>query len=88
MSTDYDGIYMFGFVVSASVLLKFFRRDFSPVERCHALGLPFPHQLMSHRGGSLEHMENTLPGKASYKLYIIYLDMFEVLLRSCYLSTT
>ncbi|KAL2920134.1 Lysophospholipase D gdpd1 [Polyrhizophydium stewartii] len=25
-------------------------------------GLPFRHALMSHRGGSLEHVENTMPG--------------------------
>ena len=39
------------------------------IPRKFAHGLPFPHMLMSHRGGSLEYVENTMPGQL--KLHIL-----------------
>lgn len=62
MHDGYDGVAYFSAVVSMCALLKLVRRDFAPFIRCYPEGLPFPHQLMSHRGGSLEYVENTLPG--------------------------
>lgn len=53
----------FGLSVSAAVLLRVVRRDFTPLTRVYAEGLPFAHSLMSHRGGARENVENTLPGE-------------------------
>ncbi|KAJ3173882.1 Lysophospholipase D gdpd1 [Geranomyces variabilis] len=45
-------------------------------------GLPFNHALMSHRGGSLEHVENTLPA-FRYSANVLKADLLEL---DCYLT--
>ncbi|KAJ3216793.1 Lysophospholipase D gdpd1 [Dinochytrium kinnereticum] len=37
--------------------------------------ITFPHALMSHRGGSLEHIENTLPG-FRYSAHKLKMDVY------------
>jgi hypothetical protein len=43
----------------AYILVGLYR--FKKQDRIYKNGLPFPHQLMSHRGGSREYVENTMP---------------------------
>ncbi|KAJ3148309.1 Lysophospholipase D gdpd1 [Geranomyces michiganensis] len=45
-------------------------------------GLPFKHALMSHRGGSLEHVENTLPA-FRFSANVLKVDLLEL---DCYLT--
>lgn len=62
-SASYEGAMYFGAFFSANIIWKLIRRDFcwqSSADRVYDHGLPFPHQLMAHRGGSMEHIENSL----------------------------
>ncbi|KAJ3150580.1 Lysophospholipase D gdpd1 [Geranomyces variabilis] len=58
------------------------RQQQTPKQLQRSPGLPFKHALMSHRGGSLEHVENTLPA-FRYSANVLKADLLEL---DCYLT--
>jgi hypothetical protein len=60
MATGYQLPIYIGLGASLLVATTLLMKNFGKEKRIHRNGLPFKHMVMSHRGGSLENVENTM----------------------------
>ncbi len=71
-----DGV-IFVCLILGLFLVIFYRAKQPIDKRIFKNGLPFRHKLMSHRGGSREYVENTMPA-FRYSANVLSVDLLEL----------